>query len=194
MAMAAVFVAAVLLVSPVPISAEPPEKTQGELEAIFGKDLELAKAYHEKDTEVKEYEEKEDTEKLDEAEKDAKIEAKIDRALHLGKLNAKGYVSTEQLMKDIGEGTRSFDIIFPEKTSETTAAVATSDGQQATVTSVCDCPDEPYVQFVTGYVYFTWWGLWKYTITDYDYDTISSSDVFGESRTYVEDDYSQGNC
>lgn len=188
-AMAAVFVAAILLVPPVPISAEPPEKTQEELEVIFGKDLTLAEAYHEKDIEVKEYDEKEETEKLDEDEKAAHIEAKIDRALHLGKLNAKGYVSTEQLMKDIEEGTQSFDTIFPEEASEATATIATSDGQYAPVTQVCDCPDGPHVQFVTGYVHYTWWGLWKNTVTDHDYDFISSSERFGDSTTLVEDDY-----
>ncbi len=189
MAMVAVFVTAMLLVPPVPISAESPEKTQGELEAIFGDELELAKMYHDKDAEVKAYEEKEEKKNLNEDEKAAQVEAKIDRALHLGKLNAKGYVSTEQLMKDIERGTQSFDTVFPEKTSEATATVATSDGQQAPVTYVCDCPNGPHVQFVTGYVYYTWWGLWKNTGSDHDYDFLSSSDRFGQSTTLVEDNY-----
>ena len=63
--------------------------------------------------------------------------------------------------------------------------------QQAEITYVCHCDSQPHVDFVTGYVYYTWWGLWKYAISDYDYGHISNSQRIDQSTTVVEDDYSQ---
>jgi hypothetical protein len=184
---ASLIVAMILPFSGMSIDAfgERSEKSKEQLQAIFGDDYELAKEYHEKDTKVKELKQKNDK---SEAVRESKNNAEVDRALDLGKLNARGYMTFDQLENTIETGIPIWDT-NPSEVTETVSTTSVVYNSDIGITYVCSCNDK-HVDFVGGYVYYTHWGLWKHTEFGTS-DHISYSKTLGGSDTVVLDDYSQ---
>ena len=161
------------------------EKSKEQLQAIFSNDYDLAKEYHEKDTKVKELKQKNDK---SEAARESKNNAEIDRALDLGKLNARGYMTFDQLENTIETGIPIWDT-NPSEVTETVSTTSVMYNPDTGITYACSCSGK-HVDFVGGYVYYTHWGLWKHTVFGSS-DHISYSKTLGGSDTVVLDDYSQ---
>jgi len=156
------------------------EINEKELKAIFGDNYELAKKYHDKDQKVKEYEKKKTKSVSD---KESKNNAKIKRALDLGKLNAHGYMTKTQLDTTLETGVPVWNTPVSErtKTVSTTSVVYNS---ETGITYACSCGNTKHIDFVGGYVYYTHWGLWKHTEFGSN-DHISYSKTLGGSITVV---------
>ena len=111
------------------------------------------------------------------------------RALELGKLNERGYITESQLQETIETNVPAWG---NHKTSEESKPSGTSNvvyNTEASIPYVCQCTLDKHVDVYGGYVY-AWRGLWKH-VESVTSDHLSIGHVQGTSDTVILEDYSQ---